>query len=66
MDFLCKVCDRSVIENPSEYNKYIATLRKENNRSFYINYTINNFNLDEFDKILYGNISPHKNKFDLF
>ena len=29
MDFLCKVCDRSIIENESEYNNYLATLRKK-------------------------------------
>ena len=35
MSFLCKVCDRWNIENESEYNKYLATLRKENDKSLY-------------------------------
>ena len=52
MDLLCKVCDREIIENESEYNNYIATLRKRNDKCFYKHNTINNANLDEFDKIL--------------
>ena len=28
MDFLCKLCDKSIIENESKYNNYIATLTK--------------------------------------
>ena len=26
MDLLCKVCDRSIVENESEYKNYIASL----------------------------------------
>ena len=29
MKFLCKVCDRSIIENGSEYMNYLATMRKK-------------------------------------
>ena len=29
MSFLCEVCDRQIIENESEYKKYITTLRKK-------------------------------------
>ena len=35
MDRLCKKCDQSIIENESEYNKYLATLRKENDIGIY-------------------------------
>ena len=52
MDILCDVCDRSIIQNPSEYQEYLATLRKKIDKSLYKKYTINNFNLDEFNKIL--------------
>ena len=51
MDFLCKVCDRPIIDNETEYYNYLATLRKKDNKILYKNYTINNVNLDEFDKI---------------
>ena len=34
---LCKTCDRSIIENHSEYTKYLATLREENDKSLYKN-----------------------------
>ena len=29
MDILCKVCDKGIIENESEYKKYIASLCKK-------------------------------------
>ena len=35
MNLHCEVCDRSIIENQSEYNKYVATLLKENDESLY-------------------------------
>ena len=65
MDFLCKVCDKSIIENQSKYNNYIATKTKEQGKSFYKNYTIINPNLDEIDKILKDYISKHIKKFDI-
>ena len=40
MNLLCGVCDRSIIEKSTEYHKYLATLREENNESLYENYTI--------------------------
>ena len=52
MEFLCKQCDRLSIENHSEYMKYLATMRKENHKSLYKKYTINNINLDEVEKNL--------------
>ena len=33
MDLLCKVCDREIIENESEYKNYIATQRKEDDKT---------------------------------
>ena len=66
MDLLCKVCDREIIENESEYNNYIATLRKRNDKCFYKQYTIHNINLDEFDKIISDYISHHNKKFDFY
>ena len=52
MDFICKVCDKSIIENESKYINYIATLKKEHDKPFNKNYTFINPNLDEIDKIL--------------
>ena len=44
MELLCKVCDRSIIENESEYKEYIATLRKRNDKSLYQKCTFKNNN----------------------
>ena len=66
MDFLCKVCDRSIIENQSEYREYVATLRKKSNKTLYKKRTTNYVNLDEFDKIINNYISHHNNQFDLY
>ena len=35
MDLLCDVCDRSFIENESEYMNYLTTLRKKDDKSLY-------------------------------
>ena len=51
MDFFCKVCDREIFEKESERNNYLASLRKRNDKCFYKQYTNNNNNLVEFDKI---------------
>ena len=66
MDFLCKVCDKSIIENETKYNNYVATLTKEHDKSFYKNYTIINPNLIQIDKILDDYISKHNKKFDIY
>ena len=42
MDLLCEVCDLEILENESERNKYLATLRKRIDKSIYNKYTINN------------------------
>ena len=66
MDYICQVFDRSVIENPSEYQHYLATSHKKNDKSLYIKYTINNINLDELDKLLNDYITTHTEKFNLY
>ena len=66
MNLLCKVCDRLNIENESEYKKYLATLRKENDKNLNKKYTINNINLDDVDKILNDYISTHNKSFDFY
>ena len=63
MDLLCPVCDRSIRENESEYNEYIATMPKKDVKILYENYTINNINLDEVDKILSEYVTTHNKKF---
>ena len=35
MEFLCKVCEGSTIENESEYNNYIDTLHEKSDKSLY-------------------------------
>ena len=35
MYLLCEVCDRSIMGKESEYKIYLATLRKENDKSSY-------------------------------
>ena len=65
MDLLCKVCDRSIIENESEYKIYIGTLHKKDDRSIYKKYVINNTKLDEVDKILKDYVSTHIKNFDI-
>ena len=52
MELLFEVCDRSIIENESKYNNYIATLKKEHDKSIYDTYFIINPNLDGINKIL--------------
>ena len=66
MDLLCPVCDQSIIENESEYNKYLASLRKENDISIYKKYDINNVILNDVDKILNDYISIHNKIFNLY
>ena len=66
MVFLRKVCDKSIIENESKYNNYIATLTKEHDKSFDENYTIIIPNLYEIDKTLNDYITKHNRMFDSF
>ena len=66
MDFLCKVCDRSIIENESKYFEYLAALGKKNHKILYNKYTINNVNLDEVNKLINDYISTHNKSFDFY
>ena len=66
MDLLCRLCDRSIIDNEFEYKKYLASLRKENDKSFYKKYTINNINLDDVNKVLNNYISSHNKNVDFY
>ena len=63
MDILCKLCHRLIIENPSEFQEYLATLRKTDDEGLYEKYTINNINFDEVDRILNENVTIHNKKF---
>ena len=64
MDYICQVCDRSLIENPDEYQHYLTTSHEKNDNSLYIKSTIKNINLDELDKILDDHITTHNKKFN--
>ena len=66
MDILCKVCDKDIIENESEYKNYITTLRKKDDKSIYKKYIIYNISLDEVDKILKDYVSTHNKKFNIY
>ena len=66
MDLLCKICDREIIENETEYRNYIASLHKTDDKSIYKKYVIININLVEFDIKLSYYISHHNKKFDIY
>ena len=66
MDLLCEICDRSIIENPSEYNEYKTTVRKKYDKSLFEKYANINMILDEVDKILDEYITTHNKKFCLY
>ena len=51
-ELLCRLCDREIFENESELKKYLATLRKKDDKSIFKKNAINKSNLDEVDKIL--------------
>ena len=60
MELLCPICDRSIIQNPSEYNENITTMRRKVDKSLYESYTNNIINLDKVDKILSDYVTTHK------
>ena len=64
MNYIFEACDRSLIENLSEYQHYLDTSHKKKDNSLYIKYTINNINLDEVDKTLNDYITTHNEKFN--
>ena len=63
MDYICQYCDRLLIENPNEYENYLTTSHKKNDKNLYIKYTINNISFDELDKKFKDYISTHNKKF---
>ena len=63
MEYICQYCDRLLIENPVENEKYLTTSRKKNDKNLYIKYTINNISFDQLEKILEDYISTHNKKF---
>ena len=66
MSLLCELCDRSTIENESEYKGYLINSRMKNDKRFFKKYTINIVNLDEVDEKLNDFVTTHNEKFDLF
>ena len=66
MDIFCKVCDRSILENESEQENYLATLRKKKDKSLHKKCTINKVNLEEFDKILNDYVTTHNKNIDFY
>ena len=60
MDLLCKVCDRSIVENESEYKIFLTALHKKDDKCVYKKYVKNNINLDEVDKIYIYSSSKHQ------
>ena len=66
MEFLCKVFDRSIIENASEYHSYLVNPYLKNDKKFYKQYTINNIKLDDFDKMLNDYITNHNKKINVY
>ena len=50
MDYICQFCDRLLIQNPDEYENYLTTSRKKNDKNLYIKYFIHNIRFEELDK----------------
>ena len=65
-DLLCRLWDREIFENESELNKYLASLRNPNDKRIYKNYTVNNIDLNDVNKILDDYISTHNKNFDFY
>ena len=63
MIILCSLCDREIFEDDSKLSKYINDHFKSIDRCLYIEYTIDNANLYNFEKIISEYISYHKKKF---
>ena len=63
MSNLFNVCHREIFENENQLQEYVLTQRKRINRCLYIDYTINNIDLDGFGKILNEYVSYHNKKF---
>ena len=65
-DLLCRSCNREIFDKELELDKYLASLRNPNDKRIYKNYTINNINLGDVNKILDDYISTHNKNFDFF
>ena len=63
---LCQVCDYEIFNDRDELDYYIASLHKRHDRNLYYNYSINNINLNNINKIFDYYISIHNEKFDLY
>ena len=63
MSNLCKVCDREIFQDENQLQEYVSTRHKRIDRCLYIDYKINNIDLDGFDKILNEKVSYHNMKF---
>ena len=48
MSNLCNVCDREIFEDKNQLQDFISTQRKRIDGCLYIDYTINNTDLDGF------------------
>ena len=62
MSYLCNVGYREIFEDRNQLREYISSQRKRIDRCLYIDYTINNIDLDRFDKILNEYIPYHNKK----
>ena len=60
MIHLCRVCDRSILENESEYKEYLSTFRKKYDNSLDKEYTIIIINPNDIDAILNDYVTTHK------
>ena len=59
MDYICEVCDRSIIQDPSEYQYYLTTSHRKNDKKLYMKYTNNKIKFDKLDKILNDYVTTH-------
>ena len=62
MNPLRRVCERSIIENESEYKEYLTTFRKKYDNNLEKIYTIFNFNLTDIERILNDYVTTHNKK----
>ena len=63
MSILCSSCDGEIFEDDSKFSKYKDDYIKSIDRCLYIEYTIDNANLNNFETIISEYISYHKKKF---
>ena len=63
MSILCSSFDREIFDDESKLSKYTDDHIKSVDRCLYIEYIIDNINLNTFDKILNEYISYHNKKF---